>query len=268
MLSPRCPVCQRPLLCQSQQWRCENGHGFDVARQGYVNLLTVNQKRSLHPGDTGPMIQARREFLSTGIYAPIAEKLCKLLVPYGPSTVLDVGCGEGYYLGAVAQALPQAELWGMDISKQAVRRAAASHKNARWITATAAAIPFFAGSFSAVLSLFALTAAEEFARVLKPGGVLIQVLAGENHLLGLKQIIYPRLLHRSKTLCFTYDGFVQVEHQVQRFAFTLTEPKQIQNLLAMTPHYWRIDKEGAARLAQTCALTDEAEVVWNVYQKI
>ncbi len=126
-----CPICGLPLVWEGKRCRCDRGHSFDVARQGYVNLLPVQLKRSLHPGDTREQVLSRRAFLETGSYAPIVEAVCSAAEGH-PGPVLDVGCGEGYYAVRVAEHL-QAELTGLDISKEAVRCAAGKYKNARWI---------------------------------------------------------------------------------------------------------------------------------------
>ena len=102
-----CPVCGAPIAPEEKAWRCAQGHCFDVARQGYVNLLPVQQKHSLHPGDTPEQVRARRRFLGAGFYAPIADAVCAMLGP--AARVLDVGCGEGYYLRQLGQARPAAE---------------------------------------------------------------------------------------------------------------------------------------------------------------
>ncbi len=263
MIHPICPICGGVLSCQKPAWQCERGHCFDVARQGYVNLLTVQQKHSLNPGDTRQMVVARREFLDGNHYLPIAEKLRELMNTYAPQakSVLDVGCGEGYYLSQVDAP----EKWGIDISKEAVRYAAARDKSAHFLTATASHPPFSDRSFDCLLSMFALTMAEEFARVLKDKGVFIQVLAGERHLSGLKNIIYPTLLEKQKELHPTLAGFCLLHTETLRFDFSLDGPEMIRNLLYMTPHVWRISRERAAALENTTKLSDEAEVVFNVY---
>ena len=266
MVQPICPLCRAKLLPDAAVWRCENGHCFDVARQGYVNLLPVSQKHSLHPGDTKEMVAARREFLASGLYAPIAETLCALLAPHAPETVLDVGCGEGYYLSAVGRALPDAALWGIDISKDAVRYAAGANKRAQFLTASAAHLPFPDGSFSAVVSMFALTCPEEFARVMQQGGIFVQVLAGAAHLLGLKRIIYPEIIEKEKTLHPTLPGFTPLSQQTLEFEFELETNRQIQCLFSMTPHVFRITEEGAARLRAAKQLRDRAQVIFNVYR--
>ena len=266
MISLCCPVCGRTLTQTEKIWSCENGHSFDVARQSYVNLLPVTQKHSLHPGDTREQVAARREFLDGGFYAPIAQTLVALLHDFCPGckTLLDVGCGEGYYLSKLP-AVP--ERWGIDVSKEAVRYAAAREKQARFLVATAAHLPFADGTFDALMSMFALTLPEEFSRVLKKNGIYLQVLAGENHLPNLKNLIYPELKHKEKTLHPALAGFTLLHSRTLEFSFDLDEPQQVRNLLSMTPHFWRITKEGAQRLMQTACLHDNAQVIFNVYSR-
>lgn len=262
-----CPICGKPLEKHEKEYRCEARHSFDIARQGYINLLTVQQKRSLHPGDTREQVLSRRAFLETGTYAPIAKALCdtaEALQAKGP--ILDVGCGEGYYSAQLAQSM-DSELTGLDISKEAVRCAAGKYKNARWICGTAAHLPVESGSAGMVTSLFALTMPEEFHRVLKKDGYYFQVLAAEDHLLGLKTIIYPELLNKPKATVPELPGFELVRSIPIRFDFTV-EGEQVGNLLSMTPHAYRISKEGAMRLEQTRVLRDTASCVLNVYRPV
>lgn len=265
MVTPLCPVCNAPLITEKAVWHCENQHSFDVARQGYVNLLTVQQKHSLHPGDTREMVAARQAFLNTGTYLPIAEKLRELVSHYAPQarSVLDVGCGEGYYLSQLPQI---SERWGIDISKDAVRYAAVREKNAAFLTASAAHLPFADGSFDCLLSMFALTAAAEFSRVLTKGGVFVRVLAGEQHLMNLKRIIYPEIIEKEAPFDPNLEGFTLLKSETLRFSFSLQDAQSVQNLLSMTPHVWRISKQGAEALAKTSELTDTAEVVFHVYR--
>lgn len=263
----RCPVCAEPLHREEHCWCCGNRHSFDIARQGYVNLLTVDRKHAKHPGDTKEMVAARKAFLDGGFYAPIARMVQDITVPLAPKAVLDAGCGEGYYLTCLQQALPQTQFAGIDISKDAVRYAAVRNKSALWLTGTAAALPFFDGSFDGVLSMFALTVEGEFSRVLAPHGWYLQVLAGPEHLMGLKQIIYPEILRKEKILHPELAGFRLEQSQTLEFSFALDEQSQVQNLLSMTPHLWRISKDGVERLAATHRLSDTAQVVFNLYRK-
>ena len=262
-----CPLCSAPLCRTEHTYRCENRHSFDIARQGYVNLLTVQQKKSLHPGDTREQVLSRRAFLDGNFYQPIADCLCRNALELGAKgPVLDIGCGEGYYAARLAETLG-AELTGLDISKEAVRAAASKYKNALWLCGTAAHLPMADSSAGCITSLFALTMADEFRRVLKEDGLYFQVLAAQDHLLGLKSIIYPELKLKEKDSVPELPGFELVKSVPIRFTFTV-EGAQIQNLLSMTPHVYRISKEGAARLAATETLTDTASAVLNIYRPI
>ena len=261
-----CPICGLELNIVGRQYVCAQNHSFDVARQGYVNLLTVQQKHSLNPGDTREQVLSRREFLEAGYYGPIAETLIATARELGISgQILDVGCGEGWYSAQLADAL-DAPLTGLDISKEAVRCAAAKYKGKQWLCATAAHIPVADGSVSLLTSLFALTLPEEFRRVLAPGGYYFQVLAAQDHLLGLKGIIYDRLNLKEKDTVPELPGFERVNSIPIRFSFTV-EDRQVQNLFSMTPHVFRIGKDGADRLRQTERLTDTASCVLNVYRR-
>ena len=260
----RCPLCAAPLGQIDKTFRCGNGHSFDIARQGYVNLLPVQNKRSLNPGDTREQVLSRRAFLEAGFYAPIAQALCDAAKEFhcaGP--ILDVGCGEGCYSAQLSAALAS-PLVGLDISKEAVRCAAAKYKDARWICGSAARLPVADGSVGLLTSLFALTVPEEFKRVLRQDGYYFQVLAQEDHLLGLKSIIYPTLTHKEKNTAPELPGFTLLRRIPIRFTFTVEGP-QVQNLLSMTPHVYRISKEGAQRLMATDRLTDTASAVLNIY---
>ena len=262
-----CPVCGKELKKADRSWVCHDRHSFDMARQGYVNLLTVQQKHSLHPGDTRDQVLSRRAFLEEGHYAPICQTLIDAARELGVTgPILDVGCGEGYYAARLAQALC-VELTGLDISKEAVRWAAAKYKQAQWLCATAAHIPVPDGAAGLVTSLFALTLPEEFGRVLRSGGYFFQVLAAQDHLLGLKSIIYPELKFKEKDTVPELEGFALIRSIPIRFDFTV-EDEQVGNLFSMTPHVFRIGKEGAERLKNTRRLEDTASCVLNVYQKI
>ena len=261
-----CPICGLQLNNEDRRYVCAGHHSFDVARQGYVNLLTVQQKHSLNPGDTREQVLSRREFLEAGFYAPIAQTLIDTAKELGISgKILDVGCGEGYYSSRLSDALG-APLTGLDISKDAVRCAAAKYKGKQWLCATAAHIPVESESVSLLTSLFALTLPEEFHRVLKPGGYYFQVLAAEDHLLTLKSIIYDRLNFKEKDTVPDLPGFERVKSIPIRFDFTV-EGQQVQNLFSMTPHVFRIGKDGAERLRKTERLTDTASCVLNVFRR-
>lgn len=262
-----CPVCGENLKKQEKQYICRNGHGFDIARQGYVNLLTVQQKHSLDPGDTKLQVLARRAFLDGGFYEPIVRALIRAAEENDAAgNLLDVGCGEGYYCAQLSRALGL-PLTGVDISKEAVRCAAGRYKDADWLCATAAHLPVEDGSVGVLTSLFSVTLPGEFYRVLREGGLFLQVVAAEDHLLGLKSIIYDELTHKEKQPTRMLPGFGLISAERVRFSFTV-EGVQVKQLLAMTPHVFRIGRAGAERLIKTEKLTDTASCVLNVYRRL
>ena len=262
-----CPLCGNELYKEDRHYCCKAHHSFDIARQGYVNLLPVQQKHSLLPGDTREQVLSRRAFLEGGFYAPIRQALLDTAKELGVSgDLLDVGCGEGYYCSYLSENLHMT-LTGLDISKEAVRCAAARYKGPTWICGTASHIPVESHSADLLTSLFALTMPEEFHRVIKPNGLFFQVLAAEDHLLGLKSVIYQELTHKPKDSQPEVPGFQRVRSLPIRFSFRV-EGEQVHNLLSMTPHLFRISREGAERLQKTEVLEDTASCILNIYRPL
>ena len=269
-----CPICGEALQRSDRTYACGKKHSFDIARQGYVNLLPVQNKRSKNPGDTRDMVAARKSFLDRGHYQPIADAVCRLLggsLSGSAPVLLDAGCGEGYYLTALQRQLEEAGrepcCMGVDISKEAVRFAAARNKQALWITASAARLPFRDASVDGVMSMFALTVPEEFRRVLKPGGCFLEVTAGRDHLMALKNLIYSEIIEKQAKPAPGYPGFTSLAQEVLEFPVELTEPQEVQQLLSMTPHFWRITRDGAARAAAATGLRDRAQVELRLYRR-
>ena len=264
-----CPNCGAPLVQRDRSFFCGNNHCYDIARQGYVNLLPVQFKRSKNPGDTRDMVAARRDFLDRGHYQPISDRVAGLLgdVLGERPVVLDAGCGEGYYLTQLQRQLREPVCMGVDISKEAVRFAAVRNKNALWLTASAARLPIASGSVDAVMSMFALTVPEEFLRVLKPGGYFLEVTAGRGHLMGLKTLIYSEILEKQAKPAPGYPGFTLERQETLEFPVELHSGEEVRQLLSMTPHFWRITRAGAERAAAAETLSDTAQVLFRLYRR-
>jgi len=271
-----CPVCGRPLAREGTAWRCSEGHSFDLAREGYLNLLLAQHKKSAAPGDDKPMMTARRAFLEAGHYASFAQAindlLCEVLAADKAVRVLEVGCGEGYYLRRLAghwqRRRPQTALTvcGLDISRPAVRLAAKAMPEARWAVASSFRIPVADQSLHAVLRLFAPGDASEFHRVLRPRGLLLIATPGPRHLLGLKSQIYdePQLHAEEES---APKGFESLERVTVRETLRLSDPADIANLFRMTPFWWRADRAAQDRLLGLESLDTDIDFQLALFRK-
>lgn len=246
-----CPICGEPLLSTGKSFVCTTHHSFDIAKQGYVNLLPVQNKKSLHPGDTREMLNARRNFLNSGIYLPIcnevAEKARELTKNLKSISMADIGCGEGYYTTAVRSAINAQGCIGIDISKDAVKMACNRNKDIVWAVATAGCLPIEDESIDIITAVFSLISKAEFSRILKHGGYIIEVTAGNNHLIELKEIIYDSVYSQHKQPAYIDEDFTEISRTESSFTFTLNN-SQLKELLLMTPHLWRIKKENREKL--------------------
>lgn len=179
----RCPICAGDLACAGPALRCPSGHAFDIARQGYANLLTGRA----HTGtaDTAAMVAARAEFLGAGHFAPLADLVADLAAALAPDggCVLDAGAGTGHYLATVLDRLPGRPGVALDLSKYALRRAARAHPRAGALAWDVwRPLPIRTGTVAVVIDVFAPRNIPEFHRVLRPGGVLIVVTPAPRHL--------------------------------------------------------------------------------------
>lgn len=271
-----CPLCSQILVTDSRSWRCDNGHCFDIAKQGYCNLLPVQNKRSREPGDSAKMVAARRAFLKLGYYAPIVDALQNLLEDYAVQhtetllTVVDAGCGEGYYGSQLKAGLTQqgitSDFTGVDISKFAIKAAAQQESAINWFVASSHALPIKAASSDILLSLFSPLPAAEFKRCLKPSGLLIVATTGDNHLLQMREIIYDTVIADSyDPMAELRSEFTLVQQQRLQFTIDLYSSTAIMQLLAMTPHYWRAKLEKKQTLEKYDTLTLSVDILLHSF---
>ena len=257
-----CPVCRKPLLSDAGSFSCENGHRFDIAREGYVNLLRTN-KAGDRIGDDKLSARSRRDFLNRGYYAPLKDALCRIFQAKTGS-VLDICCGEGYYTAALAQN-PNLSVYGFDISKEMVRLASKRGRGTYFV-ANMAEIPVPDGCFDYAVHLFAPFKASEFSRILKPDGELYTVIPGERHLFGLKSALYDTPYPNDEQLPAA-PGFILLDTQKVTACICLANQSDIEAVFRMTPYYFHTSETDRQKLAALETLETEIEFVIAHYQK-
>jgi 23S rRNA (guanine745-N1)-methyltransferase len=279
----QCPVCRGPLLLSADGYQCSNNHTFDAARQGYVNFLLAHKKHSKEPGDSPEMIQSRRRFLDRGHYNRVSDGINQAVADNLHNSaserslsILDAGCGEGFYLKRLRESLAHGpgkpvhiDYYGVDISKYAVRMATQRDKTVDWFVASIADLPFAFSSLDVVLSVFSPINAAEFSRILGKTGRLVIVIPGPKHLNGLREIIYPvarehaqsALIEQARGL-FTPVAETRINYQIE-----LTSPGEIMDLLAMTPYFWNIDLNTKSRVEALARLMLDVDVQILVFGK-
>ncbi|MDW3845866.1 23S rRNA methyltransferase [Micromonospora sp. BRA006-A] len=266
----RCPVCAEPLTettaGTARALRCPRGHSFDIARQGYVNLLAG---RAPHSGDSAEMVAARAGFLAAGHYDAVAAALATTAVPVADvdpyPLVVDAGAGTGHYLAAVLAALPDAAGLALDVSKPALRRAARAHPRAAAALAdTWQRLPLADRSTAVLLNVFAPRNGPEFHRVLDPGGALLVVTPAADHLtelvdaLDLLRVDPDKADRVSGSLGAHFAEESATGHRA-RLALSRAE---VTTLVGMGPSAWHADpRRLAARIA---ALPEPVPVTLSV----
>ena len=264
-----CPKCRLRLTeVAANTARCSAGHSYDKAKSGYYNLL-LNSGKGNH-GDNKEMVEARRAFLNTGAYKPLADKVAELCREYAVGDkLLDVGCGEGYYTDILEKSLVDKgiKISAFDISREAVNYAAKRNKNIEFAVASAYRMPTSDSEFDTVVNMFSPLALSETARTLKKGGIFIMAIPGENHLFGLKSIAYENP-YKNEVADTALPGFELLDTERLSYLLKLDEPEKIKSLFMMTPYAYRTRKEDAERVMSLRSLQTEIEFHIFVYRKL
>lgn len=207
-----CPVrdCHLALGHAERRLVCPRGHSFDIARSGYINLLQPHERRSKHPGDTAAAVAARRRLHDRGVTQPLLRAIAEMIAARPGDTVLDAGCGDGFYLGALARHTGF-HAHGVDISTRAVDAAARRYPECQWIVTNADRfLPYANRSFSIVLSITARMNASEFRRVLRDGGTLLIALPAPEDLIELRGVGRDRV---ARTVATFARGFTLIDQR-------------------------------------------------------
>lgn len=263
MLPITCPVCRCVLDQHAKVWSCAHRHSFDVAREGYVNLLLAQQKNSPSPGDSAESLQARRAFLEAGHYAALREAVRSLAHELGARRILDLGCGEGYYTSALADPRSdggsEAEVAGLDIAKPAIQLAARRYRGITWLVGSGATLPFADQSLDLVTNLFTQLHVSELRRVIEIGGHLLIVTPGPEHLWSLRAGLFDTVQPHEpeKFLGELGDGFM-LDRRLDIGTELELDQQALRSLLAMTPYVWKARPEKRAQLEAASGLRTTA----------
>lgn len=272
-----CPVCRNPLIQYQKYYACLNKHTFDKSKQGYVNLLLANQKRTLQPGDNKEMVNSRLQFLKLGYYLPIAHALNEAIMKSIPAQkgmhqIADIGCGVGYYLTLLKNHLASTffnlTFWGIDISKDAIHCANAQDKSITWLIGSAKNLPFESQSLDSIVSVFSPFYSQEIQRVLSPNGQLFIITPAHNHLIELREILFDEVkdIDTDKLIQKTKDNFTLLDAIPIRSSIQLQSQDEITHLLKMTPFFWSTTAEKKEKLHSLSMLTTLIDVTLHVFK--
>jgi 23S rRNA (guanine745-N1)-methyltransferase len=268
-----CPVCNDPLSLHvtGKSYTCQQQHSFDLAKEGYLNLLPVQFKHSKEPGDNKAMMTARRQFLEAGFYEPMAKAVAMMIYVVQSQqptlSLLDLGCGEGYYSRKIAEYCNRNEqlvLQGIDIAKFAVAAAAKKQTGTQFVVGSCNRLPYPNESFDMVLRIFAPSDDQELQRVLKSNGHLVTVTPGPRHLWQLKEFIYSEVkAHAEESIAPL--GFDRLT--TQRISYKISpDAKQRAALLQMTPFSWHANEETQLALNNTEELNIETDFMLTLWR--
>lgn len=272
-----CPHCQNELLeSDNKTFKCLNNHSFDVSKEGYLNLLRVNKKKSNDPGDNEMMVVARRNFLEKGYYDPLINAIKYTIeneLQFNTTTlhILDAGCGEGYYSQKALSNLAKltTKVIGTDISKSAVKYAAKRYKDNFYFVSSVYDLPVAANSMDLVLSVFSPIHSAEFKRVITDNGYLIVVSPGENHMKDLAQLIYNEFRPHEYTIVENMDeNFKHILTNRKTFEINITDSETLLDLLKMTPYYWNTSKEAQEKITSCQDITITCDFNITVFKAV
>ena len=258
-----CPICQENLTLVEGSLKCDHRHSFDLAKFGYVNLAPQIKQSTNYDKEN---FQNRQQILEAGFYQAILEAVSDLLASSETSTtVLDIGCGEGYYSRKLQEAYPQATFYAFDLSKESVQLAAKSDASwkVNWFVGDLAHLPIQPKSMEVILDIFSPANYAEFERVLKAEGVIIKVVPTSSHLKEIRQLAQDQLTKQSYSNQEILEHFEDHCQILSSETVSLTKsltPEERQALLTMTPLLFHVDQE-KIDWSQLTEITIEAQIL-------
>jgi 23S rRNA (guanine745-N1)-methyltransferase len=252
-----CPNCMEPLSKEEQVWTCANKHAFDVSKEGYLNLLLPNKKKSNDPGDTKQMIRSREDFLSTGTFDFLIDRLKTEIVTLYKESItedkqglaLDLGCGSGYYNRHLFES-PLFQRIGIDISKNAASIAARIDKESLYLVGSVFSVPVLDQTVDMLLNIFSPLELKEAHRLLKEGGHLIKVVPGKKHMVEISEMIYEKVIEHSSDFEKKVNSFegLSIHSQFQLEQKVTICSENLLSWISMTPFFYKFEKAELSKL--------------------
>ncbi|VLG75315.1 23S_rRNA m1G745 methyltransferase [Streptococcus pneumoniae] len=258
-----CPICQENLTLLETNFKCCNRHSFDLAKFGYVNLAPQIKQSANYDKEN---FQNRQQILEAGFYQAILDAVSDLLASSKTTTtILDIGCGEGFYSRKLQENHSEKTFYAFDISKDSVQIAAKSEPNwaVNWFVGDLARLPIKDASMDILLDIFSPANYGEFRRVLSKDGILIKVIPTENHLKEIRQRVQDQLTNKEYSNQDIKEHFQEhftiLSSQTASLTKTITA-EQLQALLSMTPLLFHVD-QSKIDWSQLTEITIEAEIL-------
>ena len=258
-----CPICQENLTLVESSLKCCNRHSFDLAKFGYVNLAPQIKQSANYDKEN---FQNRQQILEAGFYQAILDAISDLLASSeNTETILDIGCGEGFYSRKLQENHPDKTFYAFDISKDSVQIAAKSEPNwaVNWFVGDLARLPIKDASMDILLDIFSPANYGEFRRVLSKDGILIKVIPTENHLKEIRQRVQDQLTNKDYSnqdiKNHFQEHFTILSSQTASLTKTITA-EQLQALRSMTPLLFHVD-QSKIDWSQLTEITIESEIL-------
>lgn len=263
----KCPVCENPLKKVNHSYTCNTNHSFDIAKQGYINLLQSQTRKVKIHGDSNEMLLARKSVLYNGYYQIISKALNNIISRLNPKeTIVDIGSGIGYYLDKLEQSNLNSTYYGIDISKSGAREGAKRNKNILYTVGTSNKLPFLTNSVDIIYAVFSPINIEECLRVLTPGGHFITVSPNRNHLMELKKLIYTEITDKDYQVNeIEVNHLVKVESVIVKETVHFIE-HDIYKLFMMTPHFWKSGLQVKEKIGLIKEFDVTIDTIINVYK--
>ncbi|HGL2068442.1 TPA: putative RNA methyltransferase [Streptococcus pneumoniae] len=258
-----CPICQENLTLLETNFKCCNRHSFDLAKFGYVNLAPQIKQSANYDKEN---FQNRQQILEAGFFQAILDAVSDLLASSKTTTtILDIGCGEGFYSRKLQESHSEKTFYAFDISKDSVQIAAKSEPNwaVNWFVGDLARLPIKDANMDILLDIFSPANYGEFRRVLSKDGILIKVIPTENHLKEIRQRVQDQLTNKEYSNQDIKEHFQEhftiLSSQTASLTKTITA-EQLQALLSMTPLLFHVD-QSKIDWSQLTEITIEAEIL-------